>query len=94
MSFYIPCWKKNYTVLGWDLKFFDGLLTLPDWFLAAEVNLCVVEDIKLASEEILEKSREMYSDILIHPRDVVQASIKERLCGLCESVLLCVCRKT
>ncbi|CAH1434540.1 unnamed protein product [Lactuca virosa] len=46
-------------VLGRDLKFFDGLLTLRYGFLAEEVNLRVAEGMKLASDEMMVKAREM-----------------------------------
>lgn len=54
-----------YIVLGRDLNLFDGLFTLQDRFLASEVNLWVVEGMKLASEEMLLKDGELYVDLSI-----------------------------
>ncbi|CAH1442929.1 unnamed protein product [Lactuca virosa] len=67
---FIPCAEKIiFAVLGRDLKFFDGLLTLRDRFLAARVNVRVVEGMKLAREEMLVKVGEMYADLSIRYRD-------------------------
>ncbi|CAH1446064.1 unnamed protein product [Lactuca virosa] len=54
-----------------DLKFFDGLLTLQDWFLDAEMNLRVAEGMKLASKEMLVKAGEMYVDLSIRHWDAM-----------------------
>lgn len=51
------------TVLGRDLKFFDRLLTLRDHFLVPDVNLRVVDGMKLAIEEMLVKAKEIYADL-------------------------------
>lgn len=62
-------------MLGRDLKFFDGLLTLPDRFLATEVNLWVSKGMKLASEEMLLKAGEMYANLSIRYHDIMATII-------------------
>lgn len=69
---FIACDEKIISaVLGRDLKFFDGLLTLRDRFLDVEVNMRVFEGMKLASEEMLVKVGEMYVELSICYRDAM-----------------------
>lgn len=63
--------KIIFILLGWDLKYFDVLLTLRDRFLVAEVNLQVAEGMKLASKEMLVKVGEMYDNMSIHHWDAM-----------------------
>ncbi|CAI9265975.1 unnamed protein product [Lactuca saligna] len=60
-----------YIVLRQELKFFDGLLTLRDRFLGANITLWFAKGMKLASEEMLLKVGEMYVDLSIHYKDIV-----------------------
>lgn len=48
-------------VLGQDLQFFDGFLTLQDRFLPMVLNVRIGDGINLSREEMLVKSREMYA---------------------------------
>ena len=49
MSVYSSCGKIISALLRRDLNFFDGLLTLQDRFLGAEVNVRIAEGMNLAS---------------------------------------------
>lgn len=57
--------------LGRDLKFFDVLFTLRDRFLAVEVNICVVEVMKIASEVMWVKVGEIYVNLSTCHRDAI-----------------------
>lgn len=59
------------TTFEWDLKFFDGFLTLRDRWLAVEFNLRVVEGMKLAGEKMLLKVGEFYANLSIRYYDIV-----------------------
>ncbi|CAH1436400.1 unnamed protein product [Lactuca virosa] len=47
-----------------EMKFFDGLLTLRDHYLSAEVNLRAADSMKLAGKEVLIKAGGMYAELV------------------------------
>lgn len=56
--------------LGKEVKFSDGLLTLRDCYLSAEVNLRAVGSMKLAGEKVLMKASSMYAELVEQHRTV------------------------
>ncbi|CAH1436585.1 unnamed protein product [Lactuca virosa] len=74
------------TVLGLELKFFDGSLSLRVCYLFVEVSLRAAESMNLTGEEMLFKARKMYAELDGRYRDVVgRVTILENQMRLLES---------
>ncbi|CAH1433549.1 unnamed protein product [Lactuca virosa] len=71
MSYYSSCRNVILTVLGQEVKFFDGLFSLQDKYFYVEVSLQATKGMKLAGKEMLFKDGEMYAELDGRGHDVV-----------------------